>query len=310
VSTATAKPAKGAWLTDTLAQLAISTGVGYVAAAYTLSRWFTRPRLGKPKANPEDFGLAAERFYCWTADGIRLACWGITPPEPRGTIVLVHGLHMTRAHTLNRCALLAHHGYRCVTFDLRAHGESGGKRTSFGYHEGRDVAAILELVRQRWPHEPVGALGISMGAAALCFAASHVRHCQAVILESCYFDIATAFTNRLKNGYPAWFQRLARGVIWVTERRLGLKLEQLNAGRHIAELSPASVLLLTGMLDPHATPEETALLYEQARGTKDVWYVPHAGHRDVFEVGGAAYRERVLDFFEQHLASERRLAAA
>lgn len=299
---------KRPWLPDTLASLAISTGVGYVAAAYTVSRWLTRPMLGRPKARPEEFGLYGEPLDIHTADRLRLRGWAITPPEPRGTVVICHGLHQNRAHTLNRCALLAHAGYRTVTFDHRAHGESAGKRTSFGYHEGRDVEAVFELVARRWPKEPLGAIGLSMGAAALCFAANHVRACRAVVLESCYYDISTAFENRLRHGYPPWFQRLTTGVIWVTERRLGIKLHQLSPARYVANLAPAATFFLTGTDDPHATPDECRMLYEHARGPRDIWYVPHAGHKDVFEIGGATYRERVLDFLDTHLAA-RRMAA-
>ena len=68
--------------------------------------------------------------------------------------------------------------------------------------ESRDVAAVCNLVRERWPNEPDAALGISMGAAAICFAAAETNRCQAVILESCYRDIASAFQNRLRHGYP------------------------------------------------------------------------------------------------------------
>jgi alpha-beta hydrolase superfamily lysophospholipase len=300
---------KQSWLPNALAGLAMSTGIGYVAAAYTVSRWLTRPMRGKPKAVPEQFGLDAERLQCQTADGIRLAGWGISPLAPRGTIVLFHGLHQTRAHTLSRCALLSHAGYRCVTFDHRAHGESGGKRTSFGFHEGRDIAAAFELVRRRWPNEPIGALGLSMGGAAMCFAAQQIRDCRAIVLESCYYDIATAFKNRLQHGYPMWFQRLARGVIWMTEYRLGLRLEQLTPASYLKELGSAAVFLLTGTNDPHATTEEARQLYEHARGPKEIWFVPDAGHRDVFEVGAAAYRERILDFFERHLATRQAAAA-
>lgn len=303
-----ASPRKRPWLPDALASIAISTGVGYAAAAYTVSRWLTRPMPGRPKAHPEEFGLYAEPFHVNTSDRLRLRGWVITPPEPRGTIVVTHGLHQNRTHTLNRCALLVHAGYRCVAFDHRAHGESAGKRTSFGYHEARDVEAVFEMVTRRWPNEPLGALGLSMGAAALCFAASHVRACRAIILESCYYDISHAFENRLRHGYPPWFQRLTTGVIWVTEQRLKIKLPQLSPARHVADLAPAATFFMTGTDDPHATPEECRGLYDKARGAKELWYVPHAGHKDVFEIGGAMYRERVLDFLDIHLKA-RRLAA-
>jgi alpha-beta hydrolase superfamily lysophospholipase len=204
---------------------------------------------------------------------------------------------------LGRIAFLAAAGYRCVAFDHRAHGESGGKRTSFGFHERRDVVAVLDYVRQKWPGQPRAALGVSMGAAAICFAAKQLQGVDALILESCYVDIGSAFANRLKNGFPNWYKRLSRGVVWVSERRLGLRLSDLVPANHIGDLAPASVLLLTGSEDPHAPPAEARQLYERCRGPCEIWIVPGAGHRDIVETGGSLYRRHILDFLARRLSS-------
>jgi alpha-beta hydrolase superfamily lysophospholipase len=226
----------------------------------------------------------------------------VTPTAARATIVLFHGVHQNRAQTLGRTAFLVAAGYRCVAFDHRAHGESTGRRTSFGYHEGRDVAAILDLVRENWPRQPCAALGISMGAAALCYAADVVRGCAAVVLESLYHDVASAFASRLA-GYPPWFQRLSRGAIWVTERRLGLRLAQLTPAEHIGGLAPTAVLLLTGADDAHAPPTDARRLHERCGGPRELCIVPHAGHRNLFETGGQLYRQHVLEFLERWVAA-------
>jgi alpha-beta hydrolase superfamily lysophospholipase len=207
----------------------------------------------------------------------------------------------TREQTLDRTAFLTAAGYRCVAFDHRAHGQSDGRRTSFGYYESRDVSAALGLVRQRWPGQPLVALGISMGAAALCYAAAEARTCDAIILESLYHDIRSAFSNRIGVSYPAWFRRLNRGVVWITERRLKLRMGQLAPAEHIGALAPAPVLLLTGTADSHAPPEDARRLYERCRGPRELWFVPQAAHGDVFQTGGLPYQQRVLSFLDRWL---------
>jgi alpha-beta hydrolase superfamily lysophospholipase len=224
------------------------------------------------------------------------------PPRPRATIVLHHGLRGSREQTLSRAAFLTRAGYRCVAFDHRAHGESDGKRTSFGYHEARDVAAVSALVEARWPREPRAVLGISMGAAAICFAAEQASAYHAVILESLYHDLATAFASRLTHGYPPWFRRLSHGIVWVTERRLGVRMAQVAPAERIARLAPEPVLVLTGTDDLHATPDEAERLHDCCRGPRELWLVPNANHDDVFETGGKAYQSRILDFLRRTLA--------
>ena len=141
-----------------------------------------------------------------------------------------------------------------------------------------------------------------MGAAAICFAAKQIQGVDAFVLESCYVDIGSAFANRLQHGYPNWYKRLSRGVVWVSERRLGLRLEDLVPANHIGDLAPAPVLLLTGSDDPHAPPAEARQLYERCRGPREIWVVPGASHRDIVEAGGSPYRRHILDFLARRLA--------
>ena len=292
---------KPSWLSDMLAGMAMASGVGYVAAAYSVSRWLTRATPGRPRRTPADEGLAWEPLECRTADGLRLAGWVVTPPLARATVLLCHGVRNTREQTLDRTAFLTAAGYRCVAFDHRAHGQSDGRRTSFGYYESRDVTAALTLARQRWSHQPLVAHGISMGAAALCYAAAQASRCDAIILESLYPDIISAFASRVGAGYPAWFRRLRRGVAWVTERRLGVRLAQLAPVEHVGTLHPAPVLILTGAEDSHATPADARRLYDRCRGPRELWLVPGAKHGDVCRTGGLPYQQRVLSFLDRWL---------
>jgi pimeloyl-ACP methyl ester carboxylesterase len=213
-------------------------------------------------------------------------------------VVLFHGLRGNRGRTLERIAFLVKAGYRCIAFDHRAHGQSQGRFTSFGYHESRDVEAIADLVRDHWPDEPCAALGISMGAAALCFAAGQW---DALILESLYTDLASAFRTRVGHAYPVWFQRFRRGVIWITERRLGLRLDELAPSRHMHSLAPAPLLLLTGSEDPHASPASAAELFQRCQDPRELVFIPGAGHLDVCEKGGIFYQQLVLDFLDRKM---------
>jgi alpha-beta hydrolase superfamily lysophospholipase len=279
----------------------LAFGTGYLGACYAASRWLTRPARGRPAQTPSDHGLPWEAVACLTADGLQLAGWVLQPPAPRGTVVLHHGLRCNREQTLGRAAILVRAGYRCVAFDHRGHGESTGSYTSFGYYEALDAAAVLAFVREHWPEEPRAVVGLSMGAAAICFAAHETCSYDAVILESLYHDIASAFTARLATMYPFWFRPLVRGIIWITERRLGVRLKCVVPAEHVGKLAPAPVLLLTGTDDNHANPASVQRLFERCGEPRELWLVPGAHHADVLEVAGKAYEERVLSFLERWL---------
>ena len=280
-----------------------------LTAAHRVSRWLTQGTPGRPRRTPAEYGLSFERVECRTADRLRLLGWVVTPPRPRATVALFHDVRAGREAMLPRLGLLAAAGYRCVAFDHRAHGESDGRRTSFGYHEARDVTAVLALARRNWPRQALAALGVGMGAAALCFAAGEVRRLGAVVLEGLYPDLGTALLDRLRGApYPSWFRQFGQAVVWVTECRLGLRLAEVAPLRHVGDLAPAPVLLLAGDQDRHAPAPGQQLLFRHCGGPRELHLVPRAGRHDLVERGGALYRDPLLSFLRRHLGAGRAAA--
>jgi alpha-beta hydrolase superfamily lysophospholipase len=298
------------WLDEIWPRLVVASGVGYLGLAFAVSRWLTRRAPAKVPAPTHLPGCAIETLVCRTSDGVMLKGWQIEPATPRGNVVLFHGMRNNRSYVLDRIEFLTAAGYRCIAFDHRAHGESGGSLISFGYHERHDVAAVAALVRARWPNEPCGALGISMGGAAVCFAGQTARAFDAIILESVYHDLERAFSHRIGSAYPAWFRHFRPGVVWLTERRLGTRIQQVAPIAHVAQLAPRPVLLLTGSEDELAPAAEVHAFLTQIPETGSFHLVPGAGHGKVYQIAGQAYRDLLLAFLERHLLQSRRSAAA
>jgi alpha-beta hydrolase superfamily lysophospholipase len=292
-------------LSRMLLKLSMASGVGYPATVYLVSRWLTKPTRGPLRRTPADLGLAFEELTCRTTDGYRLRGWLVEPPAPKATVVLFHGVRNTREQMLSRIAFLVPAGYRCVLFDHRGHGESQGRIASFGYYERMDVRAVLKLAAQRWPDRPRAALGQSMGAAALCYTAQEVvRAVDAVVLESLYRDIFSAFHNRLDAGhYPPFMKRLASSVVRVCGWRLRIKPSLLTPLEHIAEFAPTPLMIVAGIEDRHSTPAEAQSLFDRSNSPGELLLIPGAGHNDVCETGGALYRETLLGFLDRWVLS-------
>src|SRR2546421_304076 len=103
--------------------------------------------------NPRQFELQG--------DGLALSGEELGEGPP---IVLLHGLTATRWYVVLGSKLLARHGFRVVSYDARAHGESSGALAPEAY-EYRDLAADLEAVlADRTDSAPVVLAGSSMGA--------------------------------------------------------------------------------------------------------------------------------------------------
>ena len=65
-----------------------------------------------------------------------------------GTMVLLHGFRESKAFYLSAGEKLAKLGYDVVLVDLRAHGDSTGKYTSYGANESKDVQAVMKQLQQ------------------------------------------------------------------------------------------------------------------------------------------------------------------
>jgi lysophospholipase len=124
--------------------------------------------MPEPEPQTGDLSQNAATLGCRTADGLELHLRSWTPPEPRGVLVIVHGLAEHGGRYRETAAFFVSQGWAVIAGDLRGHGKSpdpAGRRV----HVGRfpdyflDVDAFLGAARNACPELPVFLLGHSMG---------------------------------------------------------------------------------------------------------------------------------------------------
>ena len=85
--------------------------------------------------------------------------------KPKATIVLLHGIMVSKEYMIHWALYLAQQGYRTVLVDLRGHGQSSGAWITFGAIETEDLKQVLnDLQRRGLAGERIGVLGVSYGA--------------------------------------------------------------------------------------------------------------------------------------------------
>lgn len=110
-----------------------------------------------PQAPNQSFEAIASIVHA--ADGLALA---VDCRNPRGTptLLLAHGFGQTRQAWAGSAAALAAAGMRCVSFDLRGHGESG-RVAGGGYHMEQFFADLATVAAAQV--QPPVLVGASMG---------------------------------------------------------------------------------------------------------------------------------------------------
>ncbi len=220
--------------------------------------------------------------------------------QPGGAaILLVHSMRSNRLEMLSRAQFLHAAGYHVLMIDLHAHGETAGNRITFGARESESVLAAVTFLRNTYPHERLGAIGTSLGAAAIVLARQDLK-LDAVILESLHPTFEEAVHNRLKLHFGNHASFLLPVMLAQLSFYTGSATESLNPIDHVNNLH-SPTLFIAGTQDAHTTQSESERLYNAARSPKEIWIVPGAGHINMHSYAGKTYERHVLAFLAQYL---------
>jgi pimeloyl-ACP methyl ester carboxylesterase len=240
-----------------------------LAAAWLMARMTLRPpRMTDGKAayllqrvTPADLGLPFEAMTFTVPDGARggdarltLAAWWLPAPvASEQTAVLLHGYADAKVGALAWAPLLLQLNFNVLAVDLRAHGESGGTRTTAGIFERHDLDAALNDLKAIKPEatRTLVLYGVSLGAAVALATAVLRDDIRAVVLDGPFTDFPTAVRihTRLLGGPGGPVPWLASKLAaWSTG---GVPFSTV-APLQLLPRSPCPVLVIHGDLDPFA----------------------------------------------------------
>jgi pimeloyl-ACP methyl ester carboxylesterase len=200
---------------------------------------------------------------------------------------------------LSRGRFLNKQGYGVLLIDLQAHGETPGKRITFGLRESDDVEAAITFLHNTFPFERIGAIGVSLGAAAIVLS-KHPQRLDAVVIESLHPTIEEAVENRLRLHLGEYGTILLPVVMAQLAFYLDTSINELDPISRIKELN-APLLMIAGSADQHTKVAETERLFAAAQHPKEVWIVPGAGHFNMHSYAGKEYEDHIFDFLDHYL---------
>ncbi len=225
--------------------------------------------------------------------------WLVHGQSGGGVVLLAHSMRSNRLEMLSRARFLRDQGYSALFIDLQAHGETAGEKITFGLRESENIEASIAFLRKTFPTERIGAIGVSLGAAAIVLA-KHDLKLNAVILESLHPTIEEAVDNRLKLHFGNYGSVLLPLMLSQLSLYLDTSTDALSPITRINNLN-APLLIISGTDDAHTTQLETERLYAAARVPKELWIVPGARHFNMHAYAGREYEQRISAFLSQYL---------
>ncbi|MBI2887040.1 MAG: alpha/beta fold hydrolase [Chloroflexi bacterium] len=289
---------------------AIATVVLVAGLSLQAARTVVYPRRSLDQVTPAQYGLRYERVEFPSADGLRLRGWFI--PGGRAAIVLAHG-HASHKGAMLSYAQYLHQrgGYSVLLFDFRASGESAGQRAALGYDEWRDVAGAVRYLQGRPEVNPqrIGALGASMGAAALLLMGEEAHQLRALVADSAFATAETMVAT-----FDQWFLLPANvfslSVPWAIEYYTGLKPGDISPLSTVGRIAPTPVLIIHGEKDTGIPVRDARALYHAAAEPKELWIIPGVGHAGGHGEATAEYQRRTLEFFGRYLGDNGRRSSS
>jgi uncharacterized protein len=214
-------------------------------------------------------------------------------------VLLLHSIRADRSSMRPRARLLADRGLSVLLIDLQGHGETPGDAVTLGRRESADAHAALEWLRRTAPGRRIGAIGCSLGGAAVLLGPQPSGF-DAVVLEAVYPRVARAVENRIRIRLGPLAPILAPLLLVQLGPRLHVSPADLEPIRSIGRLG-APVLVVAGSRDRHTTLAESEELFRAAAQPKRLWVVDGARHQDFLSFDPAGYELQVVGFLVEHL---------
>lgn len=232
-----------------------------------------------------------------TSDGLTVSAWCV-PQDPDKAVILLAGITGDRRACIGHAECYLELGYTVLLPDLRGTGKSGGSLVTLGWHERKDLAACYDYLREVG-YRHVGADGISLGAATICYALSEVDDFAFIVIESSYDTLKTAFNNRVTMfGGPSWFAAPARALF---------KLFAIGAGAGPIDFMAqctAPALILSGDAEGVIKVSETRALFERCGSSlKRMYLFKGGGHTNFARRYADDYRRELEAFLDEAAAA-------
>ncbi|MBX3616515.1 alpha/beta hydrolase [Nitrosomonas sp.] len=264
---------------------------------FAIGTILTSPAPTTVSALSADFPV--ESVQIPSRDNVIVHGWLVPGIPGEGAVLLAHSMRSNRVEMLSRARFLRDKGYSVLLIDLQGHGETVGDKITFGLKEAENIEASVDFLRKSFPNERIGAIGTSLGAAAIVLAKQNLK-LNAVILESLHPTLEEAVDNRLKLHFGDYGSILLPLMLWQLSLNLDIAIAELNPIARIDRLN-APVLFISGTHDAHTTQSETERLYASARAPKELWIVPGAKHFNMHTYAGREYEHRVDEFLSEYL---------
>ena len=299
-----------------LAVLAVLLAGALLFAGNYLFRFALDPQFGGMlhSYDPDEWELTEKMAWfadnaedCWLTSRDGLALHGLyLPQEGEGHkyAVLCHGYGSIPQDMGGFASRFYERGYSILAPAARAHERSGGRYTSMGWLERRDIVAWVDTIVERDPEAEIVLYGISMGGATVMMTAGEAGLSPNVkcVIEDCgYTSVWDEFAGQLKEMFGLPTFPVLDAASLVAQARAGFGFKEASAVEQLKKTS-LPMLFIHGEDDTFVPYAMLDVVYNACAGPgKEKLSVPGAGHGGSAGTDPDLYWSTVDAFLAKHI---------
>ncbi|MBW1294853.1 alpha/beta hydrolase [Aquimarina litoralis] len=263
-----------------------------------------KPLRVNENLTPIDLGLESDVIEINGADTTKLKGYWIKSKLDtlKGAVIFVHGIGSCKEHGLGVSKLLSEQGIASIVFDGRAHGESTGEFTTYGFHEKKDISKIVDWIKAKNNNIKIGIWGNSLGGAIALQALEFDPRIEFGVIESTFTEM-----DQIVYDYS---KKMMKGIIIKPISDYALKRAGEIANFDPNQVKPINsvtkieqpILIAHGDADLNISVTYGKQLFDNLKSTdKELIVVKDGGHLDLAEKGGPEYTAKLMKFIHQRL---------
>ena len=276
-------------------------GLGQILYQRVLKTDKAEKRSGGDAESGQDISLFYRPVTCQSEDHLTL--WGYYRPAEQGHrwAICVHGYRgkPERMHPYGQA--YAKRGYSVLLPALRGHGASEGTYIGMGWPDRLDIVCWIKWILRKDPEAEIVLHGVSMGAATVLLAAGenlppNVR----AVVEDCGYTTAMKELSYVAEHQISPLLVPAR-ILLSAETRLRAKYRLEDAAPlEAVKKTNLPILFMHGGKDDFVPSEMVYQLYEAAKGPKELYLTPEAGHAESARMAPERYWAKIDAFLQHH----------
>ena len=232
---------------------------------------------------PEQFKISSVEHTLVTDDGEKLWCAEVEANNPKGVIIYLGAMkEPSVTYFYGHAAVMQEMGYSSILLEVRAHGESTGRKQGHGFLEVEDIRTAVRYIKgkDQYVNLPIILHGVSLGGSAAINATAQIPEISGCIAMSPFASVDDQLDIILKKYHIPGFLRAAQRPFTHQSLRWFYGKENADNNTPIAQINNAGskpVLVIASKGDESISVENSYRLQEVATNA-EFWFREGSDH--------------------------------